>query len=50
MATLWGKKYAAKVHDGTLAWPEEVPEKRRWETYNAYVELGYKPDIEPPEE
>lgn len=46
--TAWGKKYADAVHNGKIIWPTGVPAKRRAETYAAYTELGYKPDIEPP--
>lgn len=47
MSTTWGRKYAEAIHEGKLVWPEDIPAKRRAETYEAYTEAGYQPPLEP---
>ena len=34
-----GARYARRIHDGTLVYPDDVPEKRLEETRDSYAEL-----------
>lgn len=45
--TALGLKYAKQVHDGQMLWPDDVPERRRRDTYDSYLEMGYTPEIDP---
>lgn len=48
--TAWGRKYAEAIHNGKMSWPEDIPQKRRAETYAAYTEAGYQPPLKPLEQ
>ena len=34
-----GSRYARRIHDGTLTYPDDIPEKRITETRDSYMEL-----------
>ena len=48
MSTAIGRMYARLVYAGRKVWPTDIPELYRQETYDAYVEYGFEPEIEMP--
>lgn len=48
MSTAIGRMYARLVNSGRKVWPIDIPEQYRQETYDAYVEYGFEPEIEMP--
>lgn len=44
--TAIGLKYAQQIHEGQMTWPDDVPKRRRQDTYDSYVDMGYVPEIE----
>jgi len=43
-----GIKYATMIHEGEAVWPDDIPKRRRQDTYDSYLEMKYEPPIEPP--
>jgi uncharacterized UPF0146 family protein len=48
MSTAIGRMYARLVNSGRKVWPTDIQEKYLQETYDAYVEYGFEPEIEIP--
>ena len=48
MSTAIGRMYARLINTGRKVWTTDIPEQYLQDTYDAYVEYGFEPEIEMP--